>query len=66
MIVRPAARLGEINFCPGTHNDTDDPASDRAGIHNVDNMINSDEQIFRDWIIHPNILPVLKQLTGVP
>eukprot|EP01051_Picozoa_sp_SAG22_P004382 SAG22_NODE_233_length_14378_cov_86.382100_3_plen_286_part_00 len=59
-------RLGAANFCPGPHRDVDDPSSPSAGIHNVDNMINSDEQIFRDWIVHPHILPVIKQLTGVP
>jgi ectoine hydroxylase-related dioxygenase (phytanoyl-CoA dioxygenase family) len=40
------------------HKDTDD-------VKNVDNMI-SHEQLFRDWIIHPKILPVQKQLLGTP
>ena len=40
------------------HKDSDD-------IKNIDNMINFD-QVFRDWIAHPKILPVLKQLIGTP
>ena len=40
------------------HKDTED-------IKNIDNMVNYDP-IFRDWIMHPKILPVLKQLLGTP
>ena len=40
------------------HKDTDD-------IKNINNMINH-EQLFRDWIMHPKILPVQKQLLGTP
>ena len=29
-------------------------------------MVNSGEPIFLEWIMHPHILPVLKQLLGAP
>jgi ectoine hydroxylase-related dioxygenase (phytanoyl-CoA dioxygenase family) len=38
---------------------------DTADIKNIDNMVNRD-RIFRDWIMNPKILPVLKQLLGTP
>ncbi len=51
-------RLYESKVSTMVHKDTED-------IKNVDNMINYD-QVFRDWIMHPKILPVLKQLLGTP
>ncbi len=51
-------RLYESGISTMVHKDTED-------IKNVDNMINYD-QVFRDWIMHPRILPVLKQLLGTP
>ena len=51
-------RLYEAGTSTMVHKDTED-------IKNVDNMVNHD-QVFRDWIMHPNILPVLKQLLGTP
>ena len=47
-------RLYESKVSTMVHQDTTD-------IKNIDNMVNYD-QIFRDWIMNPRILPVLKQL----
>ena len=49
-------RLAARGYCPGPHADTDDEDSPSCGITNVDNMINSGERIFLDWIVHPHIL----------
>ena len=51
-------RLYESKVSTMVHKDT-------ADIKNVDNMVNYD-QMFRDWIMNPKILPVLKQLLGTP
>ena len=51
-------RLYESKVATMVHKDT-------ADIKNVDNMVNYD-QMFRDWIMNPKILPVLKQLLGTP
>ena len=51
-------RLYESKVSTMVHQDTTD-------IKNIDNMVNYD-QIFRDWIMNPKILPVLKQLLGTP
>ena len=51
-------RIYESDMSTMVHKDTED-------IKNVDNMVNH-EQLFRDWIAHPKILPVQKQLLGTP
>jgi ectoine hydroxylase-related dioxygenase (phytanoyl-CoA dioxygenase family) len=51
-------RLYEAKVSTMVHKDTEE-------IKNIDNMVNY-ETIFRDWIVHPKILPVLKQLLGTP
>jgi hypothetical protein len=53
-------RLDAREYCPGPH------SWDGGDIHNIDNQINSGEEIFLDWITHPHILPVLWQLLGAP
>ena len=51
-------RLYETKVSTMAHKDTKD-------VKNIDNMVNYD-QIFRNWIMNPQILPVLKQLLGTP
>ena len=51
-------RLYAADVSTMVHKDTDD-------IKNIDNMVNH-EAIFREWIVHPKILPVLQQLLGTP
>ena len=53
-------RLADREYCPGPH---DFDGVDKV---NIDNQINSGEKIFLDWITHPNVLPVLKQIIGAP
>ena len=64
-------RLAERDYCVSetrraANERGRDPEQRGAGITNVDNMINSGEPLFLDWITHPHILPVLKQLLGTP
>ncbi|MDP6358880.1 MAG: phytanoyl-CoA dioxygenase family protein [Planctomycetota bacterium] len=45
--------------------DGKDQKKDSDDIRNLVNMVNYDP-VFREWIMHPNILPVIKQLLGTP
>jgi hypothetical protein len=62
---------GDRLVATGTHSgvETSD-AADTDGMHHgritVEHVVDSAEDVFHDWIMHPAILPALKQLLGAP